>query len=288
VCSSDLDSVSDTRLLSAPVISAVNGSVAIINVGGEEPILSGEEVTSGGNSISNIDRRETGITVTAQPIINEGGNIRIKLIIDIADLGPERLDRGPAFTTRVLETEVLTRHGQTFLLGGIIIDNTTNSNSKIPGLGGLPLLGPLFGTKNDTVERTELLIAVTTTIADSSAETDAFLTDFMRSTHAVRDMLGRREEDLSQGFLFNRISYDNTDEAAPFFSDTIETLPAPASPAPTVVPAPVASPEPEAEASPKDSLPPIIRGMLQGMEFKPNTDTDTDTDADAGTENDDR
>ncbi len=127
-----LDSVADTRLISSPSISAVNGGIASINVGGEEPIPAGDTITSGGNVTDNIERRETGITVEAQPFINESGEIRISLSIDIADLGPARGDLGPSFTTRIVETEVLTRHGQTFLIGGIIIDNTTNTRSQIP------------------------------------------------------------------------------------------------------------------------------------------------------------
>ncbi|MEQ9616592.1 MAG: hypothetical protein RLN60_01010 [Phycisphaerales bacterium] len=261
-----LDSVADTRLLSSPTISAVHGGIASIQVGGEEPIPAGDTISSGGNVTDNIERRDTGVTVEAQPFINESGEIRMQLMVDIADLGPNRGDLGPSFTTRILNTEIQTRHGQTYLIGGIIIDNSSKTKSSIPGLGNLPIVGAAFGTQSDMKDRTELLIAITTTIADTPGDADVFMSDFMRSTHALRDALSSREEDLAQGFLFDRIKGGTGLE--PIADGTlIEPAPRPE----TVEPAPDTPAEDEAveEQAPELEIPPIIRRMLESAGSNP-------------------
>jgi general secretion pathway protein D len=254
-----LDAVADTRLLSSPNISAVSGGEAEIQVGGEEPIPAGETVAASGNVTDTIERRDTGITVTAQPVVNESGEIRIGLQIDIADLGPDRGgDLGPSFTTRIIDTEILARHGQTYLIGGIIIDNTSNTKNRIPGLGDIPILGAAFGTQSDMSERTELLIAITPTIADTPEDASTFMTDFMRSTHAVREMLTRKEEDLARGFLFDRVR--GVEWTPPLLAPALE-------------PAPI-----------EETLPPFIRGMLENPDAQdpPATDTDVESENEGG------
>jgi len=261
-----LDRVTTTKLLSSPTLSAVSGGIASINVGGEEPIPAGEVVSSGGNVTNTIDRRETGITVRAQPFVNESGMIRINMQIDIAGVNPNPDPvLGPSFTTRILETDVLTKHGQTFLLGGIIIDNSGKSQDKIPGLGDIPILGAAFGTQSDTYSRTELIIAVTCTIANTPDDADAFMTDFLRSTHAVREALTERVDDLAQGFLFDRIGAD--EQAAMFES--------PAAPEPVVEQAPAAQ-EPEVVPSNELKIPPMIRRLLESGGSAPPKNPESD------------
>ena len=248
-----LDAVADTRLLSSPNISAVSGGEAEIQVGGEEPIPAGETVAASGNVTDTIERRDTGITVIAQPVVNESGEIRIGLQIDIADLGPDRGgDLGPSFTTRIIDTEILARHGQTYLIGGIIIDNTTNTKNRIPGLGDIPILGAAFGTQSDMSERTELLIAITPTIANTPEEASAYMTDFMRSTHAVREMLTPQGRGPRPGLPLR--PHPRAGVGRPLT-------------APVMEPAPI-----------EDTLPPFIRGMLENPEAQDPPEPDTTDD----------
>jgi type IV pilus assembly protein PilQ len=62
------------------------------------------------------------------------------------------------------QTEVLVRDGETTVIGGIVISDTTNSSTGIPFLKDIPLLGWLFKSKSVSDKQTELLIFITPTI----------------------------------------------------------------------------------------------------------------------------
>jgi type II secretory pathway component GspD/PulD (secretin) len=66
----------------------------------------------------------------------------------------------PRFTTRNLETSVVIENGGTVVLGGLMKDTTSKTLTKVPVLGDLPLLGVLFQKRDDSVERSNLLIFV--------------------------------------------------------------------------------------------------------------------------------
>jgi general secretion pathway protein D len=71
---------------------------------------------------------------------------------------------------RSINTEVIAQSGQTIILGGLISNNSSQKESKVPFLGDLPLIGALFRAQTQSGDKTELVIFVTPKVIESSAE----------------------------------------------------------------------------------------------------------------------
>jgi general secretion pathway protein D len=76
----------------------------------------------------------------------------------------------PSVFERSINTEVIAQSGQTIILGGLISNNSSQKESKVPFLGDLPLIGALFRAQTQSGDKTELVIFVTPKVIESSAE----------------------------------------------------------------------------------------------------------------------
>ncbi len=193
-----LDRESDVRVLSTPTVTVRDSIEATIQVGGETPVLQ-SVIDSGGQTGGNTDLRneivfrDTGIKLTVQPHINESGYVTMKIVQEVNDAVANTTSGidSPEFTTRLIETEVVAPHGATVLLGGIIDTQETVRVDRIPVLGELPVVGPLFSMNRDMVDRTELIITITPTIIDDPTAAAIYTTDFMRSVRSIEDIFER-------------------------------------------------------------------------------------------------
>ncbi|MEO1129770.1 MAG: hypothetical protein AAFX05_08715 [Planctomycetota bacterium] len=195
-----LESETDVNVLSQPSLTARDGDNAEFSVGGEVPFVSGDQDTETGGLRRNIDYRDTGISLTMTPQINESGQVLLDIRQEIRDVVAQG-DLGPEFTSRVLQTKVIVPHGMTVILGGFIETTIDKSVTKIPVLGNIPVLGLAFQSITDVTERRELILAVTPRIINEprliSVETEEFLT----ATEGLRSSLYTRAEGLPRGAL---------------------------------------------------------------------------------------
>ena len=106
------------------------------------------------------------IQLSVTPRVNEEGFISIQLNTSVSAIvgyvGPEG-DR-PITSNRTANTNVMVKDGETLLIGGLIFENDSRSNSQVPILGKIPLLNLLFKSKVDDVEQRELLIFITPSV----------------------------------------------------------------------------------------------------------------------------
>jgi len=187
-----LDRESDVTVLSTPTLTVRDGAEATIQVGGETPVLQ-SAIDSGGQTGGTTDirneiiYRDTGIELTVQPDINESGYVTLNILQEVNDAvqnSTSGID-SPEFTTRLIDTEIVAPHGSTVLLGGIIDTQETVRIDRIPVLGRLPLVGPLFSMNRDMTERTELIITITPTVIDDPESASPLVSEFARSTRSV-------------------------------------------------------------------------------------------------------
>jgi pilus assembly protein CpaC len=153
--------------LAEPNLIATNGKEASFLAGGEFPI----PVVQGGqgNNAVTIMFKEFGIRLNFTPTVLGGELVHLKVRPEVSALdfaNAIQLDgfRIPALTTRRTETEVELRDGQTFAIAGLMNNTLTNTMSKIPGLGHIPILGMLFQSKAHQKNQTELVVMITPTI----------------------------------------------------------------------------------------------------------------------------
>ena len=164
-----LQSNGTLQILAEPNLVTSNGKEASFLVGGEfpVPILQG-----GGNSGAvTIQFREFGIRLTFTPTITENGTLKlyVKPEVSTIDLARAVTFNGftiPALSTRRVESTIELAPGQSFVIGGLIDDRTTETFSRIPGLSSIPLLGNLFKSRDENRQKSELIVMVTPEIVE--------------------------------------------------------------------------------------------------------------------------
>ncbi len=150
------------KVISSPSLMVLDNHTATIAVGNQQPIQVGQTVTTGGNVSNNIQYKDTGVSLTVTPSVNAGNMVTMQINQAVTDVGQVDAATGQrSFLQRQFASKVAVRSGEALVLGGLIRDNTTNGKSGLPGLQDIPILGNLFGTNANSVNRTELLVLIT-------------------------------------------------------------------------------------------------------------------------------
>lgn len=150
------------KVISSPSLMVLDNHTASIAVGNQQPIKVGETVTTGGNVTSNIQYKDTGVSLAVTPSVNAGNMVTMQLSQAVTDVGQVDAATGQrTFLQRQFSSKVAVRSGETLVLGGLIRDNTTTGKSGLPGLQDIPIFGSLFGANTTSSNRTELLVLIT-------------------------------------------------------------------------------------------------------------------------------
>ncbi|WP_369621772.1 secretin N-terminal domain-containing protein [Pseudoalteromonas distincta] len=164
------------KILSRPSLVVRDGVSASINVGTDIPIIG--ETTSdpinGDRQTTSIDYRKTGVELSVTPTVNAQGVVLMEIDQKVSNEASGSTSSGgnPSIFERTIKTEVVAQSGQTIILGGLISENKSNSNSKVPLFGDLPLIGALFRADTESNDRTELVVLVTPRVIESANEWD--------------------------------------------------------------------------------------------------------------------
>ncbi len=162
-----LETDADAKILQEPQVTTFNNVEASVSIGTTIPVLvpQGEGSVFGTNPYTYEDQ-DIDIQLSVTPRVNEEGFISIQLNTSVSAIvgyvGPEG-DR-PITSNRTANTNVMVKDGETLLIGGLIFENDSRSNSQVPILGKIPLLNLLFKSKVDDVEQRELLIFITPSV----------------------------------------------------------------------------------------------------------------------------
>ncbi|MGD9015284.1 MAG: type IV pilus secretin PilQ [Candidatus Omnitrophota bacterium] len=164
-----LKSKSDTKIVSNPRITTINNEEAKIIVGTIVPIPIYEYSREAGTRvIAGYRDQEIGIKLSVTPNVNEEEFVTliVKPSVDeiIGWTGPD--DERPIISTRNANTKVMIKDGQTLVIGGLISEKKIKSRTKVPILGDIPILGFFFSKRDDTLDKTELIIFITPRIVN--------------------------------------------------------------------------------------------------------------------------
>ena len=156
------------NILSTPHLLTTDNQKAEIVVGENVPFISAQSQTTGGNLLTNIDRKDVGITLRLTPRVSEGEFVKLDIYQEISALtdqaGFNVNTVGPVITKRYASTTVVAKDGETIAIGGLIKNNVDTVHDQVPILGDIPYLGRLFQYDKKTVDKTNLLIFITATI----------------------------------------------------------------------------------------------------------------------------
>jgi type II secretory pathway component GspD/PulD (secretin) len=148
------------RVLADPRITTLSGHTASIRAGDNLSIQLQAGGGAGTIATTQIQTFQTGVTLDITPIVNDDGLITVALHPVVNSL-TGILNGIPQISTRDTQTTVALRENQTLVIGGLIQDNTQRTESKVPVLGDLPLVGHLFRDETLNGVSNELIITVT-------------------------------------------------------------------------------------------------------------------------------
>ena len=205
------------EVLSRPAILARNSQQASITVGQQVPLITNTRFDNFGNQINSVTYRDIGIILQVTPFITSDGLVEMILAPQISSLSDQTIPissggtngspiGAPIINIRSAHTVVVTPDGQTVVIGGLMQNQKTQTESKIPLLGDIPLLGNLFKRKLKQDVKTELLIFLTPHIVAEPAQLAGMSAKERRDTTLLPKAFSDQELDR---FLENVPSREN-------------------------------------------------------------------------------
>lgn len=182
---------SRTKVLTSPVLLTQDNKEATIQSTELVYLNNGQTevgTTSSGVPIynNNISQKDIGLTVKVTPRINLKGMVvlhidekfqnqnGVQAVPQTDSTGQTTVQNWPTIATRELTADIAMRNGETAILGGLVTTTTSKSGTKVPLLGDIPFIGRyLFGSTDDTENRTELLVFLTPYVLDTQDSMEA-------------------------------------------------------------------------------------------------------------------
>ena len=162
-----LESQSNTNLLSTPSIMTLDNQEAEIIVGQNVPFITGSTSSSdNSNPFTTITREDIGVTLKIKPHIHEANEVRLEVEVSAESVANTTVQGQADLITnkRQLKTMILVANEETIVLGGLISDDVTETESKVPYLGDIPYLGWFFRSTSSQHIKRNLMIFLRPTI----------------------------------------------------------------------------------------------------------------------------
>jgi general secretion pathway protein D len=188
-----LSATSSVKFLSTPQVMVLDNQTATIRVGDQIPVTtrSSQSTTNPDAPIvTEVQFRDTGTLLTVTPRINAGGQVTLEISQEVSLPGSSPAVGGGgnvSIAQRTINSSVTVQSGQTVVLGGLILENTTEAKTGVPILKDIPYLGNVFSSTTQDVFRTELLITVKPQVITNSSE-------MRRATEDLRHQMRRASE----------------------------------------------------------------------------------------------
>ena len=183
------------NIISAPLLLSSENQESRINVGAEVPIItdvttSEDLTTDTGRKVTDrsIQYRDTGISLSVTPRINDSGLVKMQIAQEISDVSETAFGstESPSFTKRSAVTNVITTDSQSVVLAGLIQTKYTDVDAGIPFLKDIPLLGYLFKSTKRVKSRTELIITLTPYVIYDMADAKSIVRELKLEMERIR------------------------------------------------------------------------------------------------------
>ncbi|MEH8022208.1 type II secretion system secretin GspD [Rheinheimera metallidurans] len=210
----------NSNVLATPHITTMDNQEAFFLVGQEVPVITGS--TTGANNTNpfqQVDRKEVGIRLKVTPQINEGDAVQLTIEQEVSSIGgATAVDI--TINKREIKTTVMADDGATVVLGGLIDEDVQESESKVPILGDIPILGHLFKSTSVSKKKRNLMVFIKATIVrEGSAISGISKTKY---NYIRAEQLKRQEEGIRLMPLTDQVvlpKWDDSLTLPPTFDD---------------------------------------------------------------------
>jgi general secretion pathway protein D len=153
----------DVSIMSRPVVITANNEEAEIVVGSQRPFVQVSRAlpTDGAVRDQVVQYKEVGTKLNVRPTISADGLVQLDVAQEVSNATAETAFNAPVISTRSVQTQLLVRDGQTVVLGGLTDKQRDVSQSGVPFLSAIPILGGLFGRYSKRITETELFVFLT-------------------------------------------------------------------------------------------------------------------------------
>lgn len=156
------------NILQRPQLVARSGGSARFQVGTDVPIITSQralDTQTGGDGtdvLQSVQYRQTGVILDLQPVVY-GDRVDITISQEISEVGESTNSAiaSPPILNRSLTTQISITDGWTGVLGGLISNNYSKTNTGVPFIKDIPLIGSAFQTNSVSGNRTELVMLIT-------------------------------------------------------------------------------------------------------------------------------
>lgn len=182
------------NILSAPNLLTLDNEEAKIVIGQNVPFVTGQYTNAGGgtnngsvNPFQTVERKDVGLTLRVKPQISENGTVKMAIFQEVSSVQPGSVNSATGLITnkRSIESNVLVEDGSIIVLGGLMQDEYSGNEDKVPGLGDVPVFGNLFKSESRSRKKTNLMVFLRPVVVRDAAATDVLSLDrydLMRSS----------------------------------------------------------------------------------------------------------
>ena len=173
------------NVLSTPNLLTLDNEEAKIVIGQNVPFVTGQFTNTGAGSGSSvnpfqtIERKDVGLTLKVKPQISENGTVKLAIYQEVSSVQASTLNasNGPTTNKRTIESNVLVDDGAIVVLGGLLQDEYSGSQEKVPGLGDVSFFGNLFKSETRSRKKTNLMVFLRPVVVRDAAATDRLSMD---------------------------------------------------------------------------------------------------------------
>ncbi|KAB2936992.1 type II secretion system secretin GspD [Hyphomicrobium sp.] len=184
-----LASITKVKVISSPSVMVLDNKTAVLQVGDQVPVITQSAVsvaTTGSPIVNTVQFKDTGVILSVTPRVSDSGRVTLLIeqeVSDVTKTTSSGID-SPTIQQRRIKTTVAVNDGASLTLGGLMQERNKLNKSQLPLAGDIPLLDNLFKQKEDTIDRTELVIIITPRVVRDQNEA-ALVTDEFRRRLSV-------------------------------------------------------------------------------------------------------
>jgi general secretion pathway protein D len=184
-----LQGVTDVEVLATPRMLVLANDTATLQVGSSVPTVTTSSSGIQANSlvVNNVEYRDTGVVLTVTPRVGAKGEIYIDVQQEVSDVSPTTTSNidSPTIDQRKFHTQIAVESGQSVAIGGLIQTKRNRTDSGVPGLSRIPVVGAAFRQRDVTRTRDELVVFLKPTLVRTRSEADAITDELAAGLRAM-------------------------------------------------------------------------------------------------------
>ena len=191
-----LQSNGEGNVLSTPNLLTLDNEEAKIVIGQNVPFVTGQYTNTGSSSTTvnpfqTVERKDVGLTLRVRPQISENGTVKMTIFQEVSSVVANTVNNvnGPTTTKRSIESSVVVDDGSIIVIGGLLTDEYSRSDEKVPGLGDIPVLGNLFKSEVRSRTKTNLMVFLRPMVMRDNATGEALASDRYDSLRTLQQSL---------------------------------------------------------------------------------------------------